>query len=510
VKHWRKFSEEIASMVIRYGGSLSGEHGDGQAKAEFLPLMYGAELIHAFKRFKSAWDPHNRMNPGKLIDAYKMDDNLRFGPDYERPLVHSTLQFPEDVGGLGRSLERCIGMGKCRAQQGAMCPSYQVTKEERFSTRGRAHLLHELMRGELISDGWNNPDIRESLEHCLSCKSCKSECPTKVDIASYKAEFMSRHYKVQRRSIGNYTLGRLGNLLPYLSRCSRIVNFLQQTSLASPLKNMLGFAPAQSLPQLEPVSFPAWAKTHANDADAQSYWFGVRQDPTVHLWVDSFSAYYRSNLLRSAISVMTRCGFRVCIARQHFCCGRPLYEQGMLSHAKKQLEQILFNFYPKLKANENVVVLEASCLSVFRDELLRLFSDDQRAQALAARSMTLATFLSGQGIKPKTQLSSAIVHWHCHHKALEIDATDQKWIQDCFDKIVEPEAGCCGMAGSFGLKSTTRSIGQALFDRQLKPTILASDPSIIVVANGFSCYEQIQRNTGRKPLHPVEVIERCV
>ncbi|MFK7856060.1 MAG: FAD-binding and (Fe-S)-binding domain-containing protein, partial [Granulosicoccus sp.] len=210
VKQWRKFSQEIAQLVVKFGGSLSGEHGDGQAKAEFLPIMFGDELMQAFKRFKTVWDPQGRMNPGKLIDAYKMDENLRFGPDYQRPVVNTSLQFVEDVGGFARSSERCIGMGKCRAQSGAMCPSYQASGEERYSTRGRAHLLHELVRGEVLEDGWQNQDIADSLEHCLSCKACKHECPTQVDIAAYKAEFMAAHYKNRRRPLHHYALGFVG------------------------------------------------------------------------------------------------------------------------------------------------------------------------------------------------------------------------------------------------------------------------------------------------------------
>ena len=214
VKNWRHFSQDIAKLVVKFGGSLSGEHGDGQAKAEFLPIMFGENLMNAFRRFKATWDPQGRMNPGKLIDAYKMDENLRFGPDYKRPVINTTLQFIDDVGGFARSSERCIGMGKCRAQSGAMCPSYQASGEERYSTRGRAHLLHELVRGEIIEDGWQNSEIADSLEHCLSCKACKHECPTQVDIAAYKAEFMAAHYRHKRRPLHHYALGYVGTTLP--------------------------------------------------------------------------------------------------------------------------------------------------------------------------------------------------------------------------------------------------------------------------------------------------------
>ena len=510
INRWRQFSEEIATLVVRFGGSLSGEHGDGQAKAEFLPLMFGPELVQAFKKFKQAWDPDNRMNPGKLIDAYRMDENLRFGPDYHRPQVATEMNFMEDLGDFGRSSERCIGMGKCRAQSGAMCPSYQVTQEERYSTRGRAHLLHELLRGEIIRDGWQNSDTHDSLEHCLSCKACKSECPTKVDIASYKAEFMSQHYANRKRPLSQQLLGRLGSLLPLMSRSSSLVNLLQRSVCGTWLKRALDFAPEQALPPLAEQSFYRWLKKQRAAADSVAYWFGDQAGQPVYLWADSFNAYYRPHLLQSAVAVLTQCGFKVGVAKQPFCCGRPLYEQGMLQQARKQLDQILAGFYPLLASDMQVVVLESSCLSVFHDELLRMCPDDNRAKDLSLRTQTIATLLSKHDVQPARKIPNGVLHLHCHHKALESAATDRKWMQNCFVSLNEPEEGCCGMAGSFGLKKKTQHIGQALFERELKPSIESGSAETIVVTNGFSCYEQFSRNCGLTALHPVEVIQRCL
>lgn len=510
VEHWRRFSEEIAATVIRYGGSLSGEHGDGQAKAEFLPLMYGEDLMHAFKRFKSAWDPDNRMNPGKLIDAYKMDENLRFGPEYIRPKFAAKLHFAEDLDDFGRTSERCIGMGKCRAHTGAMCPSYQITREERFSTRGRAHLLHELLRGELIRDGWNNNAIYESLEHCLSCKACKNECPTKVDIASYKAEFMFHHYAQSRRPIGQNLFARVGLWLPKMSRFATVVNTLQNSIAARPIKKLIGLPGSQTLPALATPAFPTWAKSHCDETDHHAYWFGTKAQTRVWLWADTFSSYYRPAILRSAINILTQLGYRVGVAKQTFCCGRPLYEQGLLVQAKKQLAQIMREFYPILESDDDIIVLESSCLSVFHDELGRIYGDEKKAADLAERCKTLATFLSQRQHKPHKKLSRGILHWHCHHRALEINATDTQWMQDCFEQLDIPEQGCCGMAGSFGMRSKTRAIGQALFERRLGPAIDSLDPDAYVVTNGFSCYEQIRQQSKHTALHPVEVIERCL
>lgn len=439
-----------------------------------------------------------------------MDENLRFGPDYKKPMVATTLHFAEDLGDFGQTSERCIGMGKCRAQQGAMCPSYQATQQERYSTRGRAHLLHELVRGEVIRDGWQDESIHDSLEHCLSCKACKGECPTKVDIASYKAEFMSQHYAKKRRPVGSYLLGMLGSILPVMSRLSAIVNPLQASPLGVVAKKVLGFSSDVKLPMLASQSFTAWVKIQNPTADDHFWWFG---DPTampVYLWADSFNSHYRPHLLQSAITVLNTVGFKVGVARQKFCCGRTLYEQGMLDQARVDLTQILDGFYPLLENASPVIVLEASCLSVFHDELLRMFASDARANDLSTRCMTLAAFLIQNDIKPARKLKSGLLQLHCHHKALESTASDREWMQYCFESVSEPEEGCCGMAGSYGLKEKTRHIGNILFERNLGPAINSSSDETVIVTNGFSCHEQITQKTGAKVLHPVEVTERCI
>jgi len=510
VERFREFSRELATTVVKYGGSLSGEHGDGQAKAEFLPIMFGTDLMHAFDRFKRAWDPDNRMNPGKLINPYRIDENLRFGPDYKTPVVTSTLVFKEDPGGFGRTSERCIGMGKCRAHKGAMCPSYQATREERYSTRGRAHLLHELLRGEILREGWQDPNIADSLEHCLSCKACKSECPTQVDIAMYKSEFMHRHYQHKRRPLVHHVFGQIGRWLPMMSRLAPLIN----TVLSSPLQHLinrrLGISTKKRLPRLAKQAFTVAARKTCIDSDADFFWYGVSNAPQVVLWADSFNNHYRPHLMQSAVNVLTAAGFRVGVARHHFCCGRPLYEHGLLEQARTQLQKILDQFYSKLPGNTAVVVLEPSCLSVFHDELQRLLPDDPRAPQLLEKVSTLADFLTAQQVMPKRQLSRAILHLHCHHKSLLYSAAEKNWLQDCFNELSEPEQGCCGMAGSFGMKAKTHAIGLTLFQRKLKPVIDSADSETVVIANGFSCAEQIQGETGRTVLHPVEVMERCL
>lgn len=510
VAAWRAFSRDIAELVVQFGGSLSGEHGDGQAKAEFLPIMYGDALVAAFERFKRAWDPDGRMNPGKVVDAFRMDENLRFGPEYETPRAATTLQFVGDAGGFGRTTERCIGMGKCRAADGAMCPSYQVSGEERHSTRGRAHLLHEMLRGEIITDGWNNSAVADSLEHCLSCKACKSECPTQVDIAAWKAEFMSAHYGARRRPLFHHVFGRIGTTLPKIAPFAPLLNLLQRGLPGRLMRRSLGLSADKPLPPLARKAFLPRARRDAVSSDAYFHWFGNGTDPVVILWADSVNAHYRPTVLDAAIRALLASGARVGVAREHFCCGRPLYEYGMLDRASVQASTILDRFLPSLPEGAQVIVLEPSCLSVFRDDLLRLFPDEPRAQELASRTVTLTRHLNGRGIRPVRTLPEGMLHRHCHDRAPAIGSDDAEWMNLCFDVLHEPETGCCGMAGTYGMREKTRPIAQKLFARRLKPAIDAATKDTLIVTNGFSCSEQIGDGSRRSTLHPVEVIERCL
>lgn len=509
IDQWRNFSQEIAHLVVRYGGSLSGEHGDGQAKAEFLPVMFGDKLMHAFKRFKAAWDPAGLMNPGKLIDAYKMDENLRFGPEYATPKVATRLHFTEDPQGFGRSTERCIGMGKCRAHSGSMCPSYQATGIEKYSTRGRAHLLHELVRGELLQDGWQDTDVADSMEHCLSCKACKSECPTQVDIASYKTEFMQQHYAERKRPLHHYVINRIGQWLPYLSKAPRTVNFLQRSFMGTAAKQLLGLDTDKSLPALAKHNSMQWVQANCHDRDDHFYWFGAKEAPAVVLWNDTVNTHYRPAIAQSAIQLLVNTGKRVAVARQHFCCGRPLYEVGLLDEAARHLQSIVSSFYHSLPENTDIIVLEPSCLSVFKDEMQRMLPEDVCAKDLALRCQSLSTYLNKQSVRIVRKLKHGVLHLHCHDKSLGLADSDRQLMQACFEDLKEVESGCCGMAGSYGMRTQTRHIGQYLFDRALGPAILDSDGQTVIVANGFSCHEQITDNTQRRVLHPVEVLAAC-
>jgi FAD/FMN-containing dehydrogenase/Fe-S oxidoreductase len=516
VAKWRAFSEEIAKTVVKYGGSLSGEHGDGQAKAEFLPLMYSPELIGAFEKFKAAWDPTNRLNPGKVVQPFRMDENLRFGPDYTRSNITSQLHYAKDVSsdstgtGFGRAMERCIGMGKCRSATGAMCPSFQATGNEAYSTRGRAHLLHELVRGEVIKDQWANKDIADSLEHCLSCKACYGECPTKVDIASYKSEFMYQHYQTKRRPLHHYALGYIGAIFPRLSKLRLLAPITGNRFTQNFMQRFFDLADGTQLPKASAESAWQWVKTAHSYQSDKYFWFGDTSKPQVIVWADTLTSTYKPEVLKSTIAVLTKLGFTAGVAKRHFCCGRPLYELGLLDDAKRYLNNILQHFSDLPSADTQIIVLEASCLSVFTTELTMQCPNNEEANILSKRCVSLTRFLADREIRPQQQLKQGILHQHCHDKATSIAQGDRQYLSQYFENLSEPEAGCCGMAGIFGIKRKTHDIGKWLFNRTLLNAISNADNSSYVVTTGFSCSEQIKQYTHTTTLHPAQVYERCL
>jgi FAD/FMN-containing dehydrogenase/Fe-S oxidoreductase len=484
VAQWRQFLESAAHLVVKYGGSLSGEHGDGQAKAEFLPVMYGPELMQAFREFKAIWDPENRMNPGKLIDPYRADENLRLGPDYKPVALPTRFAFQTDVGsGFVRATEHCIGMGKCRAEKGGtMCPSYRGTREERYSTRGRARLLAEMLRGEVITEGWASEDVKEALETCLGCKGCRSDCPTHTDMAAYKAEFMSHYYETHRRPRQAITMGRIGELAPFASKLPWVANLLMNKSLA-------GVAGERSLPRFQ-KTFRSQFKPNGGRA------------PVV-LFDDTFNNHFRPQTARAAQRVLEDGGCAVRLPREHVCCGRPYYDWGMLDRAKGALERTLEVLAPDLEAGAPIVVLEPGCLSVFRDELRQLFPNDARAQRLARQVRSFAE-MAKRLYLPKIG-SRVLLHGHCHQKALWGMGADLDVLRKAGCEVASPDTGCCGMSGSFGYRPEFYETSKRIAGLALLPA-LAADPGRAVVANGFSCREQIEDLGGRRTLHLAEVL----
>jgi Fe-S oxidoreductase len=491
IAHWRRFLAEAAELVVRYGGSLSGEHGDGQARAEFLPAMYGPELMQAFREFKALWDPLNRMNPGKLIDAYRVDENLRLGPQYRTVPLATRFAFRSDVGeGFQRAVERCVGMGRCRAiAGGTMCPSYRGTGEERYSTRGRARLLDEMLRGEVITAGWESEDVKEALDWCLGCKGCRSECPTHTDMAAYKAEFLSHYHEKRRRGLAGHLFGRIGEWAPLAARAPRLANLAG--ALAKPV---LGIAPERALPRFAKQGFRATFQPGKASGDA------------VVLFDDTFNTYFRPGTALAAQKVLEAAGCAVQLPREHVCCGRPYYDQGMLERARTALERVLAVLDGELEEGIPIVVLEPGCLSVFRDELAELFPDDARAARLARGAVSLAELLQARGWQPPARpRAAAFVHGHCHQKALWGMQPELALLRATGCEARAPETGCCGMAGAFGLGAEHYDASRRIAAHALLPALEAAAHAE-VIANGFSCREQIEALAGRRTLHLAEFL----
>lgn len=506
VAHWRAFLLEAAQLVVRYGGSLSGEHGDGQAKAEFLPILYGQELMEAFREFKRIWDPLGRMNPGKLIDArgepYRADENLRLGPDYRPVTLATRLAFTSEIGdGFTRAVERCVGMGKCRsAQGGTMCPSYRATREERYSTRGRARLLGEMLRGELITERWDSEAVREALDWCLACKGCKSDCPTHTDMAAYKAEFLHHHYATRTLPRQAHTMGRIGEWAPLAARLPQLVNFLAQAPAIGALaKRIAGIASQRSLPRLSARSFRSRSRMPQAAAG----------EPVL-LFADTFNDCFRAETAVAAVRVLQHAGCRVEWPRSGLCCGRPYYDFGLLDRARAALEKIVAALAPQIDAGTPVIVLEPACLSVFRDEMRQMLPNDARAARLATLAVSLAEFLAARGWQPPPLAGRAFVHGHCHQKALGGQAADLALLAAAGLDVEAPDSGCCGMSGAFGFKPEHFAASQAIGELSLLPAVRAQAPETLIVASGFSCREQIEQLTGRATLHLAEVLARAL
>ena len=490
VAHWRSFLHEAAVLVVKYGGSLSGEHGDGHARAEFLPLMFGPELIQAFREFKALWDPQNRMNPGKLIDPFRVDEHLRVGPAYKPVTLATRFAFSSKEGdGFARAVGHCVGMGKCRASKGGtMCPSYRGTREERYSTRGRARLLGEMLRGELITDGWQSDEVKDALDWCLGCKGCRSDCPTHTDMAAYKAEFMSHYYEGRVRPREAWSMGLIGEWAPFASRLSGVANRLSRLPLS---KALAGVAKGRSLPRFAGRSFRSGYKS------------SIAGEPVV-LFDDTFNNYFRPGTASAAQKVLESAGFATELPRAHVCCGRPYYDFGMLDRAKAALERVLDVLAPQLERDLPVVVLEPGCLSVFRDELHQLFKGDARAAGLGRRATSLSELLNETGYRPRVR-GTVLVHTHCHQKALWGSSADLQLLKRAQAEVSAPDTGCCGMAGSFGYRPQFYETSKRIASLELLPA-LERARAATVLASGFSCREQIEALSGRRTLHLAELL----
>ncbi|SDF31273.1 FAD/FMN-containing dehydrogenase [Lentzea fradiae] len=467
---YREFLQDAADLVVRHGGSLSGEHGDGQARSELLGRMYPPAAIKAFQQFKHAFDPSNLLNPGRIVEPLKLDDDLRIlvAP----PTIPARAEFASDT-------RRCVGVGKClNTKGGVMCPSYRVTKEEKHSTRGRAHLLFEMLAGDVIKDGWRSAEVAEALDLCLGCKGCKRDCPVDVDMASYKAEFLHEHYKGRVRPRSHYAMGWLPTWLRY-----RLVN-----RLTARFGRFAGLTPQRELPR--PVT-PLTRRFRP-----------LGEGEPVLLFPDTFTNFFEPGIGLDAATVLAHLGNRVELPSANVCCGLTWHSTGQLGKAREVVERTARALHPWTSRGVPVIGLEPSCTAFLRAEAPKL-SGDPAVHALAEATRTFAEHVAprlpdGEGER------DAVVQTHCHQYAELGFGPDRAAMVKAGlkPKVVE---GCCGLAGNFGFERGHYDVSIACAEQDLLPSLRA-DEDALVVADGFSCRTQIRHTTEREPVHLASVL----
>ncbi|UWP85198.1 FAD-binding and (Fe-S)-binding domain-containing protein [Dactylosporangium fulvum] len=508
VRAYRAFLERAADLVARYGGSFSGEHGDGQQRGELLPRMFGPDLVRAFEQCKAIFDPGNRMNPGKVVAPYRLDDKLRLGTDFHHPALRTHFAYPDDDGSFSRAVQRCVGVGKCRRDGGGvMCPSYMVTREEEHSTRGRARLLFEMLdgttRGGAIADGWRSTAVRDALDLCLACKGCKTDCPVNVDMATYKAEFLAHHYQGRLRPRQHYSMGWLPLWAALAGRAPRLVNAVAHAGpLGTLAKTAAGVDVRRDIPAFAGRTFQRWFRRRRPAGP------GSRGD--VVLWPDTFTNHFDPAIGQAAVEVLEDAGWRVVVPQRPLCCGLTWISTGQMATAKKVLLRTVAALRPYLRAGTPIVGLEPSCTAVFRGDAHELFPGDQDVQRLHRQTFTLAELLyeHSLGWRPPRVPRTALIQTHCHQHAILGFAADTAILRDAG---VEPhvlDSGCCGLAGNFGFEEGHYDVSEACAERVLLPAIRAADPSDVVLADGFSCRTQVVQNAtgGRRGMHLAELL----
>ncbi|MST31871.1 FAD-binding protein, partial [Acidimicrobiaceae bacterium USS-CC1] len=507
IRTYRSFMEEAADLVVSYGGTLSGEHGDGQQRAELLERQYGPELIQAMREFKLVWDPGWKMNPGKVIDPFKLDEDLKLGVDYNpaRPAVK--FAYKQDGGDFAHAALRCVGVGKCRVPSGkeagqVMCPSYQVTRDEMHSTRGRARLLFEMLRGEVITDGWKSKEVYDALDLCLSCKGCSNDCPVNVDMPTYKAEFFYHHFKHWDRIRPRYAyaIGFIDQAGRVASRVPELANLATRTpGLAHLVRWLGGVDQRRSVPTFAPVTLVEWFERRGGTTNP-----GGR--PVV-LFPDTFNNRMHTQVGVACVEAIEAAGWQVIMPKGHVCCGRPLYDYGFLDQAEAYLHRCLDVLRPHIRAGTPVVGMEPSCLAVFKDELRQMLPHDDDAGRLADLACHFGEFFERYSV-PVPSLSGSALFWsHCHQKATGGAAPDVDLLRRMGLSVEQVQGGCCGLAGSWGFEQGKYDLSMACGDEALLPAVRDASPDTVVVADGFSCKTQIaEAGTERRALHVAEVM----
>ena len=505
VRIFREFSTELAKTVVAHGGSLSGEHGDGQARAELLPTMYGPELVALFEDFKDLWDPAGALNPGILARPHRLDENLRFEVLPRTP-PETAFAYPHDDGDFSAAVRRCVGIAKCRntsAGANVMCPSFRVTGEEKHSTRGRARLLHEMLAGEVVRDGWQSEEVDEALDLCLSCKGCRSDCPVGVDMATYKAEFLHQRYQGRRRPAAHYAMGWLPRWLRLAeaTRSAPLLNLAARTPLAAVAKWAGGIAPERDIPRIAPEPFTRWWRRQPGRHEQSG------DGPRVVLWPDTFTNYLSPEAGSAAVEVFHDAGLRLAVPPKQVCCGLTYISTGQLDLARATLRRTLDVLEPALRAELPLAVLEPSCAAALRTDLPELLPDDPRAAQLAHHVHTFAETLEScaPDWRPPRIDRPVAGQNHCHQHAVLGDRAERA-LREQAGLTGELSAGCCGLAGNFGFEKGHYEVSSACAEDTLLPAVRDAERDAELLADGFSCRTQLEQLAGVRSRHLAEVL----
>jgi Fe-S oxidoreductase len=511
--------------VLKYGGALSGEHGDGLVRSPFQERMFGPVLYQAFREIKKTFDPQGILNPGKIVDAPPLTNSLRYGPAYVTPDVPTTFDFTAD-GGVVRAAELCAGVGECRKKrEGTMCPSYQATCDEQHSTRGRANALRLALTGQAGLQGLTDPALAEVLDLCLECKACKSECPTNVDVARLKAEFLHQYHQKHGRPWRSWLFGHVAELSDWWGRPA---NWWMRTAAGRWLNEKLfGIDRRRVPPALAAVPF----------VDSPGYPVagpGDRGAPEVLLFPDTFMNRYEPRLGRAVQGLLAAAGCRVItgvpapypvcgsstasLPRGLTCCGRPLISNGLLDEAVERADTNVQALYPWAAAGKPITACEPSCLLTLKDDYPALLYGEmrRRADAVAAACLTFEEVLETQAAKAPRPLfqpgpKRLLVQGHCHQRSLVGMGPTLRLLRRIPGaEVIDLDAGCCGQAGSFGYEKEHYEVSRLVGEQRLFPAVRAADPDTVVVAPGFSCRSQIRHFTGRIAVHPAELLRDLV
>ncbi|MEU5567570.1 FAD-binding and (Fe-S)-binding domain-containing protein [Micromonospora musae] len=522
----RAFLEASADLIAAYGGSLSGEHGDGRARSELLTRMYTPEVIGLFGQVKALFDPENMLNPGIVVDPRPLDSDLR------RPAAHPTsprhgFAFADDGGDFTRAVHRCTGVGKCRADNssagGFMCPSYQATRDEKDVTRGRARVLQELTNGSLVTD-WRSPAVLESLDLCLSCKACSTDCPTGTDMARYKSEVLHRAYTGRVRPRNHYILGQLprwSSLVTKISALARLTNtVLRIRPIAKAALAAGGMDPRRQIVTFAEERFTAWFRKQGratmpdSAALAATPASSIPPRPVV-LWADTFSDTLDPAGARATAAVLQEAGYTVIVPEESACCGLTWISTGQLDGAKKRLTHLLSVLAPYATDGIPIVGVEPSCTAVLRSDMVDLLPDDARARILAAGTYTLAELLTapaplgpGPGWTPPSLSGVEVVAQpHCHHHSVMGWEADAALLARAGASVTRL-TGCCGLAGNFGMEAGHYDTSVAVAENALLPALRNGGPDTVYLADGFSCRTQADHLAGRQGVHLAELLAR--